>query len=54
MTSKKPELDKDQVVISEKEVAYDFAMLLCKQFTIIQQDGRNNQDKNYEDNLINQ
>ena len=37
-----------------KEIAYDFANLLYKQFTKISQDGRNNQDKNYEDNLINQ
>lgn len=37
-----------------KEIAYDFASLLYRQFTKKSQDGRNNQDKNYEDNLINQ
>ncbi len=44
----------EDVIFGMKEAAYDFAVILYKQFTIFRQDGRNNQDKNYEDNLINQ
>lgn len=54
MTSRRQKLDNCQVANLQKEIAYDYAMLLYKQFTIVRQDGRNNQDKNYEDNLINQ
>lgn len=45
---------KTETTSDAEEIAYDFANLLYKQFTNKSRDGRNNQDKNYEDNLINQ